>query len=198
MNIGIDTFALIDDSAFERGQVSTELPQVRVYADSDIPTLLDRPEFSVIVTDDSKKRRLMYQAEEKRNSIKSASKTNIDDFIKQCEIKLNVFLPKTKEQLLRCYELVLRTNQLNMSGVKYSESEFQAVLAKERYKTFAVSCKDKFGEYGIVAFIQYYIEDECIKFSEFAMSCRVAGKFVESALFKYLLNMEHVNKGYFH
>ena len=197
LNIGIDTFALIDDSAFERGQVSTELPQVRVYADFDIPTLLDRPEFSVIVTDDSKKRRLMYQAEEKRNSIKSASKTNIDDFIKQCEIKLNVFLPKTKEQLLRCYELVLRTNQLNMSGVKYSESEFQAVLAKEHYKTFAVSCKDKFGEYGIVAFIQYYIEDECIKFSEFAMSCRVAGKFVESALFKYLLNMEHVNKGYF-
>ena len=43
LNIGIDTFALIDDSAFERGQVSTELPQVRVYADFDIPTLLDRP-----------------------------------------------------------------------------------------------------------------------------------------------------------
>lgn len=197
LNIGIDTFAFIDDSKFEREQVSDALPQVRVYSDKDVTELLKKPEFAVLVTNESKKRRQMYKAEEKRNSIKNNESTNIDDFIRQCEIKLSVFPPKTDEELLRCYELVLRTNQLNMSGIKYSESEFKNVLNKERANTFAVSCEDKFGEYGIVAFIQYVVEDGTINFTEFAMSCRVAGKYVESALFNYLLKKENVNKGYF-
>lgn len=197
LNIGTDTFAFIDDSPFERKQVEAALPQVRVFSDTDVLDLLSKPCFDVVVTSDSKNRRMMYKAEEKRNRIKNDENTNIEDFIRQCEIKVNLFKPHTDEELLRCYELVLRTNQLNISGIKYSEEEFKDVLSRENAETFAFSCGDVFGEYGIVGFIQYAVENNCIRFTEFAMSCRVAGKFIESALFVHLLEKESVDKGIF-
>ena len=197
LNIGTDTFAFIDDSPFERKQVEAVLPQVRVFSDTDVLDLLSKPCFDVVVTSDSKNRRMMYKAEEKRNRIKNDENTNIEDFIRQCEIKVNLFKPHTDEELLRCYELVLRTNQLNISGIKYSEEEFKDVLSRENAETFAFSCGDVFGEYGIVGFIQYAVENNCIRFTEFAMSCRVAGKFIESALFVHLLEKESVDKGIF-
>ena len=50
---------------------------------------------------------------------------------------------------------------------------------------------------GIVGFGQYRVEEKTLVFSEFAMSCRVAGKFVESALFTALRKREGCEKGSF-
>ena len=48
-----------------------------------------------------------------------------------------------------------------------------------------------------MGFGQYRIEQERLIFTEFAMSCRVAGKYVESALFAELLQMENCKSGEF-
>ena len=84
-----------------------------------------------------------------------------------------------------------------MTGRKYTRAEFDEVLARAGHKNFAFSCADDFGEYGIVGFGQYRIEDNTLLFTEFAMSCRVAGKYVESALFSALLKKEGLEKGRF-
>ena len=110
---------------------------------------------------------------------------------------MELFVPRTEEELLRSFELAARTNQLNMSGNKYSPEEFDRVLSRDGYKNFAFSCEDDFGTYGIVGFGQYRVENEKLIFTEFAMSCRVAGKFVESALFAALLEREGCDKGDF-
>ena len=197
LNIGIDSLAFIDDSAFERSQVASVWPQVRTYDALEIGCLLNLPEFDVPVTAESRNRRSMYRAEEKRNMLMQAEHTDIADFIRKCNLKMHLFTPTTEDEKLRCYELVVRTNQLNMSGVKYSPKEFEAVLARPEHRNFAFSCADDFGEYGIVGFGQYRVEGETLVFSEFAMSCRVAGKFVESALFSHLLKRENCEKGIF-
>lgn len=197
LNINLDTFAFIDDSEFERKQVESVFPSVRTYRETDITALLNEKPFDVIVTDDSKNRRKMYKAEEKRNAVRVNSNSNVGDFIKQCKLEIKLFEPTADEEKLRCYELVLRTNQLNMSGVKYSEKEFAEVLAKQNVRTYAFSCKDIFGEYGIVGFLQYSVENNQIVFKEFAMSCRVAGKYIESSLFSYLLSQENAEEGIF-
>lgn len=197
LNIGIDSLAFVDDTAFERNQVTSVHPQVRTYDACEIADLLSRPEFDVPVTAESRNRRAMYKAEEKRNELMDSSQTDIVDFIRKCNLKLHVFTPETEEEKLRCYELVVRTNQLNMSGVKYTPEEFQSVLARPDHHNFAFSCADDFGSYGIVGYGQYRIEDETMIFTEFAMSCRVAGKFVESALFSKLLKFKNCNSGIF-
>lgn len=197
LNIGMDTFALIDDSVFEREQVKVALPQVRVYDAADVQSILTLPEFDVPVTPESRRRREMYRAEEKRNSLRKAENTDIVDFLRRCNLRLSVFEPQTQEEILRCYELIVRTNQLNMSGRKYTREEFDQVLKRKNCTSFAMRCEDDFGSYGIVGFGQYHIEQDQLVFDEFAMSCRVAGKYVESALFAHLLERENCAAGRF-
>lgn len=197
LNIGIDTLAFIDDSRFEREQVRSVWPQIRAYDATEVPQLLGYPEVTVMVTEESKNRRAMYQAEEKRNQLKYSGNGDTVAFLKKCHLQIKIFTPETENEILRCYELVVRTNQLNMSGKKYSLEEFSKVLHRSEYKNFALSCRDDFGEYGIVGYGQYRIEKKQIIFTEFAMSCRVAGKYVESALFSYLLQVEKCKFGYF-
>lgn len=197
LNIGIDTLALIDDTAFERQQVQSVWPQVRTYDVTEIEGLLARPEFDVPATTESRNRRAMYRAEEQRNTLMKAGHTDIVDFLRKCNLKLHIFPPTTEDEKLRCYELIVRTNQLNMSGKKYTPEEFEQVLARPDHKNFAFSCADDFGEYGIVGFGQYRVNGETVAFTEFAMSCRVAGKFVESALFAHLLDSENCKSASF-
>ena len=197
LNIGIDTLALIDDTAFERQQVRSVWPQVRTYDVTELDSLLARPEFDVPMTAESRSRRAMYRAEEQRNTLMKAEHTDIVDFLRKCNLKLHLFTPAAEEEKLRCYELIVRTNQLNMSGKKYTPEEFEEVLARPDHKNFAFSCADDFGAYGIVGFGQYRVEGDILVFTEFAMSCRVAGKFVESALFSRLLESENCKSGSF-
>lgn len=197
LNIGIDALALIDDTAFERQQVRSVWPQVRTYDVTELDSLLARPEFDVPATAESRSRRAMYRAEEQRNTLMKAEHTDIVDFLRKCNLKLHLFTPATEEEKLRCYELIVRTNQLNMTGRKYTPEEFEDVLSRPGHKNFAFSCADDFGQYGIVGFGQYRAEGEVLVFTEFAMSCRVAGKFVESALFACLLERENCKTGSF-
>lgn len=197
LNIGIDALALIDDTVFERQQVRSVWPQVRTYDVTELDSLLARPEFDVPATAESRSRRAMYRAEERRNTLMKAEHTDIVDFLRKCNLKLHLFAPATEEEKLRCYELIVRTNQLNMTGRKYTPEEFGEVLSRPGHKSFAFSCADDFGQYGIVGFGQYRVEGEVLVFTEFAMSCRVAGKFVESALFARLLERENCKTGSF-
>ena len=197
LNIGVDTLAFVDDVPFERQQVASVWPQVRTYDAAEAVSLPAKPEFDVPATEESRTRRQMYRAEEKRNQLMQAEQTDIVDFLHRCNLRIEIFEPETQEQKLRCYELVVRTNQLNMSGIKYTPEEFEAVLARENHRNVAFSCQDDFGSYGIVGYGQYRMEEKTMVFTEFAMSCRVAGKFVESALFAHLLKKENCETGSF-
>ena len=197
LNIGIDTIALIDDSIFERQQVHFKWPQVRVYDAVEIPSLIEMPEFDVAITNEGKNRRLMYKAEEKRKIMQASDNSDTIEFLRKCNLGIELFTPTTESEKSRCYELVVRTNQLNMSGIKYTQQEFEEVLRKQQNNNFAFSCEDDFGSYGIVGFGQYKQSNNQIIFTEFAMSCRVAGKYVESALFNALLEKEKCDSGLF-
>ncbi len=197
LNIGLDTLALIDDTAFEREQVRGVLPQVRTYDVTDLETLLSRPEFDVPVTDESRTRRALYRTEALRTQVRQEASGDLTDFLRRSHIRGELFEPVTEAECRRCYELVVRTNQLNMTGLKYAEKEFSAVMRRVGHRNFALSCGDDFGAYGIVAFGQYRISGEKLIFTEFAMSCRAAGKWVESALFAHLLEREGCAEGVF-
>ena len=197
LNIGIDALALVDDSVFEREQVKSVWKQVRTYDAVEVSELLSKPEFDVMVTEESKNRRQMYKAEEKRNQLQLSDNSDTIDFLKKCNLRIEIFKPETEDEKLRAYELVVRTNQLNMSGMKYTQEEFDEVLAKKNHTNFAFSCEDDFGAYGIVGFGQYKVEEGRMIFTEFAMSCRVAGKYVESALLTALLEKEQCATGSF-
>ncbi|MEG0456072.1 MAG: HAD-IIIC family phosphatase, partial [Bacteroides sp.] len=124
LNINVDTFAFVDDQPFERAEVHESLPCVRVFSETEVPGLLDAPAFDVPRTSDGSKRRLMYQTEAQRRAVAQGFEGNNIDFIRSCNLEIEIMLPETDVQKMRCYELVQRTNQLNLSGRRYEEQAF--------------------------------------------------------------------------
>ena len=189
LNINIDTFALIDDSDIERREIAELLPCVRVYRETNLSNLLILDEFNVPITEDSIKRREMYQTEARRKDVeKEFIGTNLG-FLRSCEIVIEISSIATEKQFDRAYELTHRTNQLNLSGKKHEKEHLRAMISSNNSFTF--SCHDKYGAYGTVGFILFENTKSSILINEFAMSCRVASKCVESSLINWLQNKYH-------
>ncbi len=186
LNINVDTFALIDDSLFEREEVSHQLPCVRTYEETNLTGLLSLPEFSLPITEESAHRRLSYIQEMSRKQIKDEFMGDNVEFIRNCGLHIIVSHIENKVQFERSLELIKRTNQLNLSAHRYTEDEFRALLSDDGSEAFVVYAKDKFGDYGQVAFLYLRNTADKLLVTEFAMSCRVAAKYVENALFAFL------------
>ncbi len=129
LNIDLNTVALIDDSAFERDEVTAHFTQVRAYDTIDVDRLLELSEFDFPVTAESARRREMYGQEVQRKRVASDFDGQYEEFLRTCGLCVTVFTPQTKNEVVRCVELVQRTNQLNTSGNRYERSEIEALLA---------------------------------------------------------------------
>ena len=186
LNFNVDTFAFVDDSAFERSEVASELPQVRVFADTDISTLLERPEFDVPVSEESKQRRFSYLAEDKRKEIAASYGDNYDAFLESCGMRTLLFRPEEPQQRERSLELIQRSNQLNLSTRRYTAEEFGALLDDPRVLSLAWSCRDRHGDYGSVGFLSVSLHGEPPVLRDLVISCRIAKKKVENALFGWI------------
>ena len=188
LNINIDTFAFVDDSAFERAEVELTLGCVRVYADSEAESLLSRPEFVVPVTEDSKKRRAFYMAEaERQNAFTESDSGDYKSFILSCGFVIDVAVCETEQDIRRCHELLMRTNQLNASTNRIPMDEFQAIAAEPDKLVLRVKCADRYGEYGTVGCLILDLRGEALLCTDFVISCRVAKKKVESAVIMFLM-----------
>ena len=182
MNVSLDTFAFIDDNPFERQQVQSALPMVRVFDEQGVLSLLDLDDFDVPVTEQSGKRRLSYLAESKRTSSRVASGHDLDVFLRSCNMHMRLMAPKEHKD--RCLEMLDRTNQFNISGKRYSAEEFDLLLEDGFHCCWAV--KDDFGDYGIVGYLNANQLEGKWVIRNFVMSCRVAHKRIEEALFNAL------------
>src|SRR3546814_4744973 len=133
LGIGLDSIIFVDDSPFERDEVSRSLPGVDVLPDSAIPTLPEHPRLQGSVTEESKRRRLMYRQSMDRQTAEAALGSNYMEFLASCDIRVDV-RPDEPEDFDRIAELVQRTNQLNFSGRKYRRrseehtSELQSLM----------------------------------------------------------------------
>lgn len=180
LNLGIDAFAFVDDNIREREEVRTALPMVRVYSDNEVSQLLSLPEFDVPVTEAGKTRRISYMQEVSRKEFEAQFTDNYDGFLKSLGMVLTVE-PIGEINKKRCYELLSRSNQLNLSTNRYTEEEYEQLLNDKNNICYAFRCKDKFGDYGIVAFLSIGIDGEIAMIKDFVISCRVAKKKVEEA-----------------
>ena len=188
LNINIDTFAFIDDSHFERNEVKNALGCVRVFPETEIEDLLSKPEFDVLVTEDSRNRRAFYKAEEQRQVVLSECiDSDYKSFILSCEFIIDIEECKEKKDIDRCHELLMRTNQLNASTNRISYKDFIAIVDNPNMIVIRVKCHDKYGEYGTVGCIILQKSDNVLLCTDFVVSCRVAKKKVESAVIMYLM-----------
>jgi len=187
LNIGLESLALIDDSETERAEVNHALPQVRVYSENEVETLIRRPEFDVPITAESRNRREFYLVESKRKRVADNYGAAYETFLADCELEATVFIPREPQQIERCVELLHRSNQLNLTTRRYAKSDFLQLLEDHTALCIGLSCRDRFGEYGIVGFASVQLGADALLLADFVLSCRVAKKKVENAWFDWLL-----------
>lgn len=184
LNINKNTFLFVDDQAFERAEVSSAHPDMRVVDDSRIAGLLALPEFDIPVTDEARSRRQMYKVEEMRESALREADRSFLDFLKSCDITLTIS-PLSEVNIARVFELSQRTNQLNYAGQAMGRQGVEALLDGSGSRGFVLACADKFGDYGIIGFA--IVDMERFHVENFFMSCRVQHKKVDHAFFGWLL-----------
>ena len=97
-----------------------------------------------------------------------------------------VFSPQSEDEILRCAELLQRTNQLNTSGRRHDLAAMRANCSDASKLVLAIRCSDRFGDYGIVGIVIISLGENCPLVTDFALSCRVSMKGVEHSVFEYL------------
>jgi len=193
LNLGLDTFAFIDDQDFERAEVAYHLPHVICYDVHNLDKLLSLPELNPrFITEDSRLRRQMYISEIKRREAEESLNLSNEDFLKTLDMELTISAA-TEDDLLRAEELTVRTNQLNTTGYTYSYEELDALRKSDNHLLLIASLKDKFGDYGKIglSLIEKRADEWTIKL--FLMSCRVMTRGVGSVLINYILNLAKQN-----
>jgi FkbH-like protein len=183
-NVGVDTLAFVDDSPFEREQVRSALPSVRVYDAAEAAGLPQRPEFDVPRTDEASRRRAFYREQQARSEAMQGFSGEYLEFLRSCEIRLTVHT-QPQGRIDRLHELVQRTNQLNFSGNRYTRDDLEALLREPDYEAYAMACEDRFGAYGIIGFA--LVEQQTPRLVDLALSCRVQAKRIEHAFLAFLL-----------
>ncbi|MGB4248436.1 MAG: HAD-IIIC family phosphatase [Pseudohongiellaceae bacterium] len=176
LNIGIDTFAFIDDQAFERDEVLSVHPVVRTFTEAGLDRLPELEDFIPLhVTEDSKNRRAMYQKEALRSRAEEEFKGPQDAFLRTLDLKLKL-KPAREEDLYRAEELTVRTNQLNTTGVTYSAEQLRDLIASEHHQVIVAELEDKYGSYGAIGLLLISQQPGQWCVDLFLMSCRVMSR----------------------
>lgn len=187
LNIGLDTFAFIDDQPFEREEVAYMLSDVLCLDADQLEQLLNLPELMPdYVTEDSCQRRMMYQSDFQRKEAEEQFQGPQEEFLATLGMVIRIS-PAHSEDLHRAEELTLRTNQLNTTGYTYSLEQLETLSRSDRHKLLVASLEDKYGTYGTIGLSLVELGEEVWRLKLLLMSCRVMSRGVGSIMLQHLL-----------
>jgi FkbH-like protein len=187
INIGRDAIAFIDDQAFERDEVRFSLPEVLCIDAAGLDDVLDMPELTpLVVTDEARHRRSMYQSEIQRRHAEEAFVGPREEFLATLGLRLTI-APVGDGDLERAEELTVRTHQLNTTGVTYSKHELDAYRESERHKLLVASLEDRYGSYGTIGLALLECEADQWTIKLLLVSCRVMSRGIGSLMLNHLM-----------
>lgn len=190
LNLGVDSFVFLDDSPMERGLVSASLPEVAVPELPKDPVLyasflrrLDLFE-SFSTTDEDVNRIRMYSEQKNRDASKN-SFSSVDDYIKNLNIKLNIS-PVTEKTFSRACQLIMKTNQFNLTTRRHNETAMKSFLESADYEMFTLAVRDSFGDSGVTGLAILKHENKTVVIDTFLLSCRILGRRIEETFISEL------------
>ncbi|UYM26210.1 hypothetical protein NQP46_18950 [Streptomyces albus] len=179
------SFVFMDDSDFERAQVADELPEVAVVSAAGDPAhlvdaLLRDGWFDVVtLTDTDRERPELYRNRALRQDF-STGFTSSEQFLRALELRVKV-APATPYTVGRIAQLAARTNQFNLTGIRYDEMATRRMSEDEGHLVLAVSVADRFGDEGVVGALWVERTPEVWRVTNLVLSCRVLSRGVERA-----------------
>lgn len=183
LDLGLDTFILVDDNPRECREVEAACPQVLTLtlpaSDEEIPEFLrhvwafDR----LRVTEEDRARPAMYAQEIERQRAEKQA-VSLEDFLGNLQLDVRI-APMSPKDLARVAQLTQRTNQMNFTTVRRSESDIQALLESGKAECLTVHVSDRFGSYGLAGAMFFRGGVDALSIDTFLLSCRALGRGVE-------------------
>jgi methoxymalonate biosynthesis protein len=188
LQFAITAVAFIDDQPTERAEVSFHHPEVRCYTPEQALSLPSMPEFSpAVVTVDARNRRLMYQANARRDAEKESFTGPDEEFLRSLDLRM-VIKRADDEDLSRVEELTLRTSQMNATGVHYPDAVLRGLSTDPDHEVLTVTLTDRFGTHGAVGVLLLEYHPEVWHLKLLATSCRVVTFGAGSVLLNWLVD----------
>lgn len=184
LNIGIDSIAFFDDSINERNEVKSNAPKVRVYDILDLKEAIKTDSFNPPISEETKNRKKQYIENIKRNNEIIKNGGDVIAFLKDADMKLTISKGNLKNAD-RYFEIVQRTNQLNVSVRRLKKEQIIGYIQSPDYEFIELNLKDKYGDYGIIGICNISIKDFVIE--DMLFSCRAAMKCVEENFIKWIM-----------
>jgi FkbH-like protein len=185
LNISLDSMVFIDDSAFERDFVRTALPEIQV---PDVPedpsdllaalAMWNLFEVGSYSPEDSS-RTAFYQADVNRQALRDQA-IDLPTYLRALNMVADIrqFDGFTTP---RVCQLLQRSNQFNLTTIRYSEAELKAIAEAPDCDTFTLRLHDRLGDNGIVVAVIARAQGDDLRVDSWVMSCRVLGRRAEEA-----------------
>lgn len=202
LNIGLDSMVFVDDSDFEIELVKKRFPQVTcVKVPEEIEAYplemrrLHQLFFTMNRTAEDAARTQMYLEDRGRQELAETS-ANMEDYLRSLQIKVSptwgADIP-----LARAAQMSQKTNQFNLTTLRYAEADLVKMLASDRYLVGTFGVSDCFGSSGVTALVVITVEGadpgqsaaDRADIETWLMSCRIIGRNIEIRVFDEILRM---------
>ena len=190
LNIALDHMVFVDDNPVECDEVAHALPAVTVVAlpaqpEHFVRALLEPGHFDGLsVSTEDLRRAELYQQRDQAEELRAQS-DSLEDFYRRLEMEV-VFAPLHEASLARAAQLTQKTNQFNVTTVRYTESELLEREADPTSLVTTIQVRDRFGDNGIVGVMMARIAGLEAEVDTLLLSCRVIGRTVETAMLAYI------------
>lgn len=183
LELGLDSFLFVDDNPEECAEVEANCPEAVVLQlppdDERIPEFLKHVwafDHAKVTEEDRRRSRLYAQRAERAKLERQA--TSLEEFLRSLRLEIRIE-PATAAQLARVAQLTQRTNQMNASPVRRTESEIQALVSSRELECLTVTVDDRFGSYGLAGAVLFRSDSDALRVDTFLLSCRALGRGVE-------------------
>lgn len=184
-NIGDDSVVFVDDSPMELEEVRAAHPGVEcmLFPKSDyaagllfLRRLRDLFGKSRLSEEDSY--RLLSIRQGRQFAATNGTGASTEQFLAGAEATLTLeYDPPASDA--RVIELVNKTNQFNLNGIRYTPAEWHAALCEPHSFSLAVSYQDKFGPLGKIAILRGRQKGTSLHVETWVMSCRAFSRRIE-------------------
>lgn len=190
-NIRADSVVFVDDSPMELAEVSEKYPGIECLRfPSDDPAailaLLSQLRLRFGKSEVLEEDRLRLKSIRASSALRqeNAAETSAD-FLARLQAKLTF---DSAEPGQRAFELVNKTNQFNLNGVRYTEAEWKSLSLRPCAFLVTVSYEDRFGPLGRIAVLGGYRKKEIWYIDTWVMSCRAFSRQIEFQSIRQLFN----------
>jgi FkbH-like protein len=193
LNLGLDSFVLVDDNPAEIDIVRQFAPEVATLLLGPDPSeyanqLQDCRSFEPAgITAEDVERSSQYRAEVERKELQ-ASVTDMDSYLHSLamEATLSEF---SMVDAPRLSQLINKSNQFNLTTRRRSEAEVLAVMHDPCFVGYSMRLKDRFGDHGLISIVIGQKVDGAMKIDTWLMSCRVLKRQVEEEVLNELARL---------